>query len=92
LKANHNGCCIADKGVCIERTKTKIKFESKSQLVYCCRYLWYIERTKTKIKFESKSQLSILDIDNNEIERTKTKIKFESKSQLFSSYSAKHLH
>ncbi len=40
----------------IERTKTKIKFESKSQrfTVYCINF--NIERTKTKIKFESKSQ------------------------------------
>ena len=40
----------------IERTKTKIKFESKSQLSPTFRLSIKIERTKTKIKFESKSQ------------------------------------
>ena len=41
----------------IERTKTKIKFESKSQPDKVLRMASPIERTKTKIKFESKSQL-----------------------------------
>ena len=41
----------------IERTKTKIKFESKSQLIRPTHTRETIERTKTKIKFESKSQL-----------------------------------
>ena len=42
----------------IERTKTKIKFESKSQHGLMFLAVLCIERTKTKIKFESKSQLS----------------------------------
>ena len=40
----------------IERTKTKIKFESKSQPPWKYDLIIFIERTKTKIKFESKSQ------------------------------------
>ena len=42
----------------IERTKTKIKFESKSQPSGRQHIFLDIERTKTKIKFESKSQLA----------------------------------
>ena len=65
----------------IERTKTKIKFESKSQLNKPIPVNPVIERTKTKIKFESKSQQTDVANAQDEIERTKTKIKFESKSQ-----------
>ena len=57
MKANHNiqeGYWIY---ITIERTKTKIKFESKSQLTIDSSKNIIIERTKTKIKFESKSQL-----------------------------------
>ena len=45
-----------DDTLTIERTKTKIKFESKSQQTGVDIDTGEIERTKTKIKFESKSQ------------------------------------
>ena len=56
MKANHNRNAGVFYLLYIERTKTKIKFESKSQpkMLECCHA--GIERTKTKIKFESKSQ------------------------------------
>ena len=57
MKANHNMIAIIKNKGRIERTKTKIKFESKSQHSETDLILNLIERTKTKIKFESKSQL-----------------------------------
>ena len=55
MKANHNASINNDGSMTIERTKTKIKFESKSQhSSYSLRSI-KIERTKTKIKFESPS-------------------------------------
>ena len=56
MKANHNWVYSLYYFVVIERTKTKIKFESKSQQAWVAANVIPIERTKTKIKFESKSQ------------------------------------